>query len=547
MKLSAAIKILKSSVKSFKASALQRHCFLRLIPIHLICGSLVFLLAANSQAENSQTAYSPATDSLQSLEKMSPSTSKAVVVPGNPLENKTPALPAVEIENKSDRHETTDSREELDEKSEAPSASAATPTLTERDFRPPSFWGIHFQATTVTQSDADNNVPPYEQPGANGFDGNAQARTSLTTTLFLGTRVNRHTEFYFNPEVSGGSGLSSTRGIAGFPNGEIYRVDSAEPKLSAARIYLKHIWDLGSAVERISSAQNQIESDYAVDRLSLVVGKFSLNDFLDGNAYSHDPRTQFLNWSLMDNGAWDYAADTRGYTWGFMLEWNRANFAIRFASVLEPISANDLELDQDLINSHGDNLEVEYRYSFGEQPGRIRLLSYVNHAHMGSYQAALNRQGFKTIDVTDTRNHRTKFGVGFNFEQALSPEWGSFVRLGWNDGQTESWAFTEVDMTASGGLVWKPFSSREDRVGVALVANGLSPQHRRYLEAGGKGFILGEGGMNYALEEIAEIYYSVAACREFFITGDYQLVTNAGYNQDRSGVSILSLRMHTEY
>ncbi|HWU43953.1 MAG TPA: carbohydrate porin, partial [Bdellovibrio sp.] len=218
-------------------------------------------------------------------------------------------------------------------------------------------YSFHAQATIVTQGHYPF-TSPYQ--GKNSFVSVEDAQTSITNTYFGGIKGSWG-EFYINPELAAGSGLSKTLGIAGFPNGEIYRVDNAAPKWNIARFYVKKVFGLGGETEKIEDEINQVATSYDVKRFSVVLGKFALNDFFDNNTFSHDPRTQFLNWSLMDYGAWDYAADTRGYSWGVYLEYNQKDWAVRFASVLEPESANEMNYDMNLAKAHGNNLEVEYR------------------------------------------------------------------------------------------------------------------------------------------------------------------------------------------
>jgi high affinity Mn2+ porin len=409
----------------------------------------------------------------------------------------------------------------------------------------PEQWSAHFQATLVPQFHG-----PFDAAysGPNSLSNAFESNTSLTSTLFLSGRLWKGAEGYLNPEISAGSGFSGTHGMAGFPNGEIYRVDSPTPKPNLSRLFIQQRFGLGGESESFEDDKNQLAGRADQARITVVAGKFSLNDYFDGNAYSHDPRTQFLNWSLMDNAAWDYAADTRGYTWGFMIELNEPRWAIRFSSVLEPYEANQLDFDTDVAQAHGDNLELEVRYALSAQPGKARLLAYANHARMGSYAEALALSPVAP-DVTQTRDYRTKYGLGLNLEQAVNEDLGLFARLGWNDGATESWAFTEVDQTASLGAAMKgvPWSRPGDTVGGAAIVNGLSHDHAAYLAAGGVGFIIGDGALTYAPEEILEVYYSFLVIKGGTISADYQWVDHPAYNQDRGPASIFAGRLHYEF
>ncbi len=405
-------------------------------------------------------------------------------------------------------------------------------------------WTIHYQATTVSQGHPGF---PTAYSGANSLQSTSEFDTSLTSTIFLGRRLWHGGEVYFDPELSAGKGVSSTLGIAGFPNGEIYRVESPAPKTIVARIFVKQIFGLGTEMEHVGDDENQLSGNIPVHRITVIVGKFSLNDYFDDNAYSHDPRTQFLNWALMDNGAWDYAADTTGYTWGVYFEYNTKNWAVRFASAMEPAQANQMALDTDIQQAHGDQIEFEHRHSINGHRGAVRIMYYENHADMGSYSEVLNNPKYN-MDVTQTRTYRTKYGVGMSADQELTKDLGVFARLGWNDGATESWAFTEIDRTASVGasLNGNRWHRPDDNVGLAILVNGLSEDHAAYFAAGGYGFMLGDGKLNYAPEEILETYYLWKPLSYLGVTGDFQFVNHPAYNQDRGPVYLYALRLHYE-
>lgn len=408
----------------------------------------------------------------------------------------------------------------------------------------PENWSIHFQATGVSQGHP-GFTSPYS--GLNSFTSTGDWANSFTSTLFLGRKAWKGGEVYVNPEVSAGSGLSATKGVAGFPNGEVYRVDTPSPKLNLSRLFIRQTFGFGGETENIEGDLNQLARTEDVRRITLIAGKFSLNDFFDDNAFSHDPRTQFLNWGFMDNLAWDYAADTRGYTWGFVLEYNQAQFAFRWAEVLEPKEANQLEFDTNIAHAHGDNWEFEYRYLLSKHPGKARLLAYLNHAHMGSYEQTLSDPAYQ-MDVTQTRAYRAKYGFGLNLEQEILADLGLFSRLGWNNGQTETWAFTEVDRTASIGANLKGtrWSRPQDVAGLAVLVNWLSKPHADYISAGGYGFIIGDGKLNYAPEEIIEAFYLWKPWKYVGMTGDFQFINHPAYNADRGPAAVGAARLHFE-
>jgi high affinity Mn2+ porin len=399
------------------------------------------------------------------------------------------------------------------------------------------FDSLHLQVTSVSQEHAAFHSP-YQGP--NSLSPGYDEQTSLTFTVFSGFRLWRGGEFYVNPELAGGSGFSQTRGLAGFPNAEIYRVDDPSPKWNLARLYVRQVIGLDEGEREVKDDKNQIAGRIAGRNLVIVAGKFALNDFFDNNTYSHDPRTQFLNWALMDIAAWDYAADTRGYSWGLMLEYNQPAWSVRWASVQVPVRANQMEMDQDIPARRGDNLEFELR----EGRSVLRALAYMNYANMGNYRQAIDRG----VEVTETRRASVKYGFGLNLERALTDSLGVFARLGWNDGANETWAFTEVDRSLSAGLNLQgaSWARPEDSAGLALIVNGLSVEHRDYLAAGHGGFMLGDGRLNYAPEEIAEAYYLIKVAPGLELTLDAAYARNPGYNADRGPVSIGSFRLHAE-
>jgi high affinity Mn2+ porin len=249
----------------------------------------------------------------------------------------------------------------------------------------------------------------------------------------------------------------------------------------------------------------------------------------------------------MDNGAWDFAADTKGYTYGLALEFYRRQWAVRFASVAVPKEANGTPLDWRLGRARSENLEIERRHALASHRGTFRVMGFINHAHMGNYRATIDTPAFK-MDVTKSRSYTRKYGFGFNGEQEIAKGIGVFFRYGWNDGHTETWVFTEIDRTGSGGLSIKGdrWKRPADHFGVAMVVNGISKDHADYLRAGGKGFIIGDGRLNYGREKIIETYYSIALGKGFFISPDFQYVRNPAYNRDRGPVAIIAARVHWE-
>jgi high affinity Mn2+ porin len=388
-------------------------------------------------------------------------------------------------------------------------------------------WDIHFQATSIGQ--AHGAFPsPYE--GENSLPPHLERRVSLTATLFLSWRPNRNWEFVVNPEIAGGKGFGDVTGIAGFTNGEIPRVSGATPTLYVARAYVRRTWTL--------------PGDYT---FTCIAGKFAVTDFFDNNTYSHDPRRQFMNWSLMSNGAWDYPADTRGYTAGLYQEFKSQKWSVRSAEVMIPTEANGGTLDTRVAKNRGAAVEVERRFQTKGRWGAARILGFQNRERAGTFREAMLPEGGTDIEAT-RRPGTKKYGFGINVEQALTQDIGTFARYGWSDGKTETWAFTQIDRTISGGVTvqgrgWK---RPEDHIGVGVVRNGLAGDHRNFLAAGGLGFIIGDGRLNYAPESIVEAYYACRVAREWTLTLDYQWVSNPAYNHDRGPVSVASVRVHWE-
>jgi high affinity Mn2+ porin len=367
----------------------------------------------------------------------------------------------------------------------------------------------------------------------------------------LAARLGWNTQLYFNPEIAGGRGFSGVSGLANFSNGELPRVASATPKPYLARLYIVHDFGFGEEQESVSSSANQLAGQRPMTRYTVIAGRFTVTDFFDNNRYSHDPRTQFMGWAIMYNGAWDYPADTRGYTWGWVHEFHMRNWSLRYASAAEPKTANGLRFDRRLLRDRGDIFEGEVRHSFGDHPGAVRLLGFLHHTNSGTYGEALRLAGQTdgAPDVTATRRVGTlKYGFGFNAEQEIAKDVGVFARLGWNDGKTEDFAFTAIDRLASAGISvtgarWKrPF----DTVATALTVSGISGVHAAYLARGGLDFIIGDGALQYGPEYVSESYYSARLFPGFFATFDLQRVNNPAFNRARGPVWIPSLRLHLE-
>jgi high affinity Mn2+ porin len=406
---------------------------------------------------------------------------------------------------------------------------------------------FHYQLTTVTQHKFDMPAP---YTGANSLTGPAENATTITSTIFLGARLWRNASFYVNPEISGGSGISGAHGVADFTNGEAFRVGNPAPKMYLARMFIRQTFSLSDEEDRISEGANQIYGKRPRKYVTVIAGKFGIADFFDANSYSHDPRSQFFNWGLMSNGGWDYPANVRGYTWGAVVEYGSPSLKIRAASVMVPTEANGNEMDQNFGQANSNALEVEIPFNLGRMPGTVRGLAFLTNAHMGNYDLAVE-QNPTAPDITATRSYgRNKYGFGLNVELAVSDYMGLFARTSWNDGKNETWAFTEIDQSASLGMLTAghAWMRPQDKLGVATVVSGISTHHRDYLAAGGLGFIIGDGALNYSREWVSEIFYNANIFhKNFFITPNYQFVVNPAYNRDRGPAHVMGVRAHVEF
>jgi len=424
---------------------------------------------------------------------------------------------------------------------------AVAPDSTPQD--PPERWNLYYQATSIGDEHG-TFYAPYTGPLS--LQDYPEHDVSLTTTLFFAALLTTNTQLIFDPEVAGGKGFSGVNGIANAPNGEMPRVTIATPKPYIARLFVAHDFAFGADQEQVESDVNQLAGERPMTRYSIYVGRFSLTDYFDNNEYTHDPREQFIAWGVMCNGAWDYPADTHGYTWGLVQELHTRHWALRYAIAAEPRVANGEQFDRRLFRDHGHTFEGERRYSLGDHAGTLRLLGYANRADAGTYATALRLAGETgtTPSVVATRRPGTlKYGTGVNLEQEITHDVGVFMRLGWDDGKTESFAFTALDRLASGGVSVKGtrWRRRNDVVASSLTAGGLSGVHALYLARGGLDFLIGDGRLNYAPEYVWESYYSARLFPGFYLTFDLQHDTNLAYNHDRGPVWIPAIRLHMEF
>ena len=395
---------------------------------------------------------------------------------------------------------------------------------------------------------------PSAYQGRNSLSPQAQDASSRVLTLYTGLRLTGTTELLCDVQETGGHGIGEALGLAGFTNLDVVRNPSLSKAPYIARLMWHQIIPLSHRQEDSARTAFSLFSKLPERRLELRVGTFGIADFFDLNTSGSDSNFQFLNWTVDNNGAYDYAADTRGYTFAAMLEYHDRHFSIRFAEALMPKVANGIHLDADVSRARAENIEIELRRSLlPHQQGVLRLLSYVNHANMGSYREAIDNYlaGLTIIPEITAHPLRTsvKYGFGANFEQPLNDWFGIFGRWGWNEGRHESYAYTEVDSTveAGAGASGRHWRRKFDRAGIAFVSNGISRDHQQYLALGGYGFLLGDGRLNYGRETIEEAYYTVHLWRGFYPSAGVQHINNPGYNRDRGPVIVPTLRLHVEF
>lgn len=424
-----------------------------------------------------------------------------------------------------------------------------------------SLWWISGQANIIIQGDL-----PFHSPysGPNSFIARGEYKTSLLGTLYGAVRRNHsirwNTDFILDLESAGGRGLSEALGLAGFTNLDVVR----NPNLGAvpylARYGIHQVLGLTQRTTSQEAGPFGLAPSVPLRRIEIRVGKMTLPDFFDINGPGSDSHLQFMNWTVDNNGAWDYAADTRGYTVGGMVEYDDVNWSIRYGLFAMPVVANGIDMDWAFSRAHGGNAEFELRQSLiKNRKGVQRLLYFDNRAHMGTYREAVDdflngtdeaKYGLTVPDITKHEHFGAlKYGIGMNAEQEVTENLRVFGRFGWNEGQHESFAYTEVDQTFEGGgdyagTRWK---RPVDKIGLAVVSNAIKRDHQNYLKLGGLGFLLGDGNLNYGRENIVEGYYNYHAWRGMFYALDVQHIDNPGYNRDRGPVWVGSVRAHVDF
>ena len=441
-----------------------------------------------------------------------------------------------------------------------PSPEADDAALTMFPHSENSRFYIAGQANIIFQSHGPFHSP-YE--GTNSFLGRGEYKVSLLGTLFLAAQVRRdprtETDALFNLESSGGRGLSEALGLAGFTNLDVVRNPNLGSVPYVARVQLHQTIGFTNKLVESTRTPFSLATQVPERRLEFFVGKMSLPDYLDINSIGSDSHLQFMNWTVDNNGAWDYAADTRGYTYAIVTEYDDKVWSARYALALMPTVANGIDLDWNLRRASGQNWEFELRKPLlgsllpADRKGVIRILSFVNHAHLGLYRDAnkafLAGEGTRPVIQDHEKFGAVKYGFGLNAEQELTENLRAFTRIGWNEGQHESFAYTEVDQTVEfgGDYSGHAWSRPYDKLGATFVSNAIKKDHQDYLKLGGLGFLLGDGKLNYAREDILEGYYNLHAWRGVYYALDLQSITHPGYNRDRGPVLVESIRMHVDF
>jgi high affinity Mn2+ porin len=408
-------------------------------------------------------------------------------------------------------------------------------------------FAIHGQFTYVEQETSAFNAP-YR--GANSLSPNRGAETT-DATLYLGAKLWPGSEVWLNPELDQGFGLDDTLGAAGFPSGEAYKVGKNQPYLRLQRAYLRQTFNLHGDSQEIEPRANQLRGSRSDDRLVITVGKISVVDIFDTNQYAHDARADFLNWTLIDTGTFDYAADAWGYTVGAALEWYARAWTLRGGLFDLSNVPNSVHLDPGFHEFQAD-LELEHRHEIADPSGRVLITVFQSRGRMGLLEDAIARAmntGLRA-DIAAVRRYRSRDGVSLSVEQQLSPGLGAFVRAGRAAGNVEAYEFTDVDRTLAVGLSLQGSRWRrpEDTVAVAAVNNGISAVREAYLNAGGLGILIGDGRLPHpGPEQIIESYYSAAILKFAHLTLDYQWIGHPAYNRDRGPVSVIAVRLHAQF
>lgn len=409
----------------------------------------------------------------------------------------------------------------------------------------PQNWNVHAQSTAIVQG-----YPGFsaQYSGPNSLPKGGEVRETISLDLMGGVRLWRGAEAHVDGLLWQGFGLGDTRGAEGFPNGEAFRNGTDVPNVNLPRVLIRQTLNLGGEPQPVEDDALHLAGTQAASRLTLTVGRMSAKDIFDNNLYANDARTAFLNWGFTANEAWDYPADSLGYTTGLAAEWYVSQWAVRYGFFQVPRSANNTAEDPHYLEAWGMVAEVGHDYRLAGRAGAVRVLAFLNRANMGSFQEALD-SSVRPADIQATRAYRLKYGFGLNVQQEVVTNVGAFLRLGWNNGKTEAWNFTDVDHTVSAGLSVSgaAWGRAQDTFGLAGALNGITRVHREFLAAGGLGLLAGDGRLTYGWEQVLESYYDFQIWRTLHGAFDYQFIAHPAFNRDRGPVSVFGARLHWEF
>jgi len=410
-------------------------------------------------------------------------------------------------------------------------------------------WMVHAQNTDIVQGQ-----PGFRSPyaGPNSLTPGDNVRQTVSIDLYLGAHLWPGGELYFNPEAYQGYGFASTHGLAAFPNADAYKIGQPIGDVWIPHLFYRQTFGLGGEQEQLSSGSLQLAEKEDISRLTITTGRFAVTDQFDNNAYANDGRNQFMNWVLVNAGAFDYAADALGSTEGISIELNQKDWALRWGGFMVDAVQNGVGYDGHILKAWQDDLEYDRRFSIGKHPGTIRVISWLMEANMGSYDETVNQFNAgtnPTLDLNQTDKYRYAYGFVLNADQEITNDLGVFLRLSYRNGQTPPWAFTDIDHGLSSGaqLQGVAWGRKDDVVGIAGFVDELSDADKNYLEAGGQGLLVGDGKLNYDPEGGLETYYNCKIANHVNVTVDYQFFDNPGYNADRGPVNVFSARLHLEY
>lgn len=437
----------------------------------------------------------------------------------------------------------------------------SSPPLVERPSGPQN-WNFHAQNTDIVQG-----YPRFsaQYSGPDSLPAGGQTRETVSVDLMAGLRLWPGAEAHVDGLMWQGFGLNDSLGVEGFPSAEAFRLGTDVPNGSIVRLFVRQVIDLGGDQETVQDDDLDLAGQEDISRIIITFGRFSAKDIFDNNAYANDARTQFMNWGLGANEAWDYSADSIGFTTGLTIELNQPQWTLRYGFFRVPQVQNDLMVEDKFLtwpyNGSSDDgpflkawamvTELERRYTIKDHPGTIRLLAFLNEADMADYPAAtaILKAGGPGADFTAARAYHYKYGFGLNWDQEVAKDVGVFSRLGWNDDREEGWMFSDVGHAGSIGLsvngdLWR---RPDDTFGLAGVANGISKDAQEFFAAGGTGILAGDGNLNYGWEKIIETYYDFKVWDDIHAAVDYQFIDNPAFNRARGPVSVFAARMHWEF